>query len=1180
MEIKNCSIISTRFVKDYFSVYEGFYEKQTNANIFEYDLEKFRLASLNDVIQNILIPSDIANPIEIIDCFLGLNKKLYLVLPAHYEQISIKNSIYLEYDVEDLHQFLDKKASSKMFFITGKPQSGKSYFVNILNIYLVSKGFQSYYFSAIYRLASDIDIINNINQDFLGKDSTGIVTKIQYGYFQEKYQKEYAGNILAVAAKNPVVLIFDNFDLLSKNVQNLILSIYRIIMLNPGNNEVIFCFTTLNGTYTVLVDEELSKNCFRRKMPAVTFYELRNLAKKVDVISNLKDETLNDELLKHLYSITSANLSHIQFVLSKVHTKQIAWNSTFLSKSIESIYSETLAYLDQLDLEILSIFKKIKIPLSLQALQYIYRHSTKNETTFDNIYNSINKLEDLNFIALVLHEKQLYYYFAYREMMDYVPEPIAEDKIFEYLGDYYNSRNERIENILFCYIQSKNIVKSYDSLMKFIEIYKKYYDYEPVIYYIDKVLQTFKLSNDQRFDLLYEKAEILANMSMWFESLTMLYELLPYSRNIDDIYYYICQNYYYLGDYGSFEEFIQAYSNQINSNKKLKLKINFIEAPILCIKGDRDKATNLLKELGKTIKNEKFEKKNELLKEYYICCANCYFILNEVALAKEYLYKAHIDQDDIFNVHQLLDIYLLQSKFAIYENLYNMSLSWANKGLTLCDQFYNLRYISDFDFIIGLNLYHLKNYSGSLVYLKKASKIKEELNHKFDLALIRYYEALVLYNIGNFSQAISKVFKAAYIFKTLDAKVFYKLSQLLLVKCEFEMRNYERAFYILRQIAKEFELTAIEKEELIYYVTKIQQTINSMNETIDLIRQTGDFTKIPSYFHSLRNVRTINEDLSLKLLYSLQHLVDQNPHFEKVYEEIIIYLTNFMNADISFLVTLNQEKGFQIIKKYSPVGMSSYSFKGTIAEILKLAIIYEEKVTTMTYDSETILCIPLYRLSRLPPARSKKLSVRIRKNYLGFIFLFFSNEPQSESILSISNSYGIINSTVTNSLEYKYLSREDDYSYRFKVFKEIVSREIYNCKIDFHPYCFGYLKIIVPSDSNISGVRINSTLDKFSSYLAKYFRSEDLVTRLSESEFLIFLPFAEKFGENSLKNKFAETLKCINNEINLKNPGIINISCLYALEFYEPSEQGTDFSESKIERIIEHLKGNARELIP
>jgi len=34
------------------------------------------------------------------------------------------------------------------------------------------------------------------------------------------------------------------------------------------------------------------------------------------------------------------------------------------------------------------------------------------------------------------------------------------------------------------------------------------------------------------------------------------------------------------------------------------------------------------------------------------------------------------------------------------------------------------------------------------------------------------------------------------------------------------------------------------------------------------------------------------------------------------------------------------------------------------------------------------------------------------------------------------------------------------------------------------------------------------------------------------------------------------------------------------LEFYEPSEQGTDFSESKIERIIEHLKGNARELIP
>jgi len=287
-----------------------------------------------------------------------------------------------------------------------------------------------------------------------------------------------------------------------------------------------------------------------------------------------------------------------------------------------------------------------------------------------------------------------------------------------------------------------------------------------------------------------------------------------------------------------------------------------------------------------------------------------------------------------------------------------------------------------------------------------------------------------------------------------------------------------------------------------------------------------------------------------------------------------------MNADISFLVTLNQEKGFQIVKKYSPVGMSSYSFKGTIGEILKLKIVYEEKVTTMTYDSETIICIPLYRLSRLPPARSKKLSVRIRKNYLGFIFLFFSNEPQNESILSISNSYGIINSTVTNSLEYKYLSREDDYSYRFKVFREIVSREIYNCKIDFHPYSFGYLNIIIPVDVNISGVHPENILDRFSSYLAKYFRSEDLVTRLSEKEFLIFLPFAEKFGENSLKNKFVETLKSINSEINLVNEKNIRISCLYALKFYEPSEQGTDYSENNIEKIIEYLKGNARELIP
>jgi len=106
--------------------------------------------------------------------------------------------------------------------------------------------------------------------------------------------------------------------------------------------------------------------------------------------------------------------------------------------------------------------------------------------------------------------------------------------------------------------------------------------------------------------------------------------------------------------------------------------------------------------------------------------------------------------------------------------------------------------------------------------LKKASKLKEELNHKFDLGIIRYYEALTLFKLGNFSQSITKTYKAAHIFKVLDAKQYYKESQLLLIKTEFELRNYERGFYLLRSLSKEYELTTLEKEELLFYINKIK----------------------------------------------------------------------------------------------------------------------------------------------------------------------------------------------------------------------------------------------------------------------------------------------------------------------------------------------------------------------
>lgn len=1173
MQIKQFTILSTKIAKEKYVLYDGFWGKKIKVNIFKFFLNKLSIDNINDVIYKILIEADIGNPIEIISCFIGINGNLFIILPFEYEQLSNSRGVYLDYDIDELNYFLNKESSTKLLIINGKSLSGKSYFANILNIYFVIKNFETFFFTAIFKLAADVEIVNNMMESFFQDEieENRINKKIQFGYFQEKYQRLFASKILSIASKSPVTIFFDNIDLLSKSAQNLILGIYKTIQINPGKYPIILCLISANGITHLLVDEEMSRNSFRRVMPHVTFNELKKLTNFVSIIKKNENNSNQTELLHHLNKITEGQLPLIQFILSRISYNQISWDDSFLRQTLPKIYSEEISKLNNLDLIILSIFKSFKIPLSFLAFKYIAPICIGENFEYDDVYKSINKLKNLFFLSTTILNKNIHMYLSYKEMLPYIPDYEKQNKIYESCGDYYSSIEENMELILYCYINSKNTEKSLSALSKFIEYYKKIYDFEPILFYIDKVLQTFSLTQDKRFELLYEKAEIFSHLSLWFESLSMLYELLPYSKKIEDIYYYICYNYFNLGEYDALEEFIEAYQQAIYSNPILKIKIGFIQAPILSIKNENIKAISLIDELYDLILRQK--NNEDLLKEYYICSANCYYIMNDIKKAKEMINKADLKKEDIQSAPYFMEIYLLQSKFALFEKQYNLSLSWANKGLSLCEHFYNLRYLSDFYSITGLNLFYLKNYNSTLLYLKKAAKLKEELNHKFDLGVIRYYEALTLFKLGNYSQAIAKTFKAAHIFKILDAKQYYKNSQILLIKSEFELRNYERAFYLLRSLSKDYEFTFEEKEELLYYMTKIQEIILSMNNTISFVLETKDFSKIPSYFNSMRNSRISFDDLSLKLVYSLQHLVDQNPHFEKVYEEILVYLTNYTNADISYLVLAYPNNEFKIISKYSSLNIASITNKETIFELLKLKILYEEKVTTLSYDHENIVCIPLYRVSRLPSTRAKKLTSRIRKNYLGFILMFFSADPKKEIIFSISNSYTIINSIIINSLEYSNLSKEDDYTYRFRVFKEIVIREAYNCCQENHNYSFGYVKIEGLVD-NITDNNFKNKIKEFGSNLHHVLRSEDLVTHLSDSEYFIFLPFAEKFGEEALKIKIVNSfISLFNNAFDKEISKTIEINVSFL--FFSPCDKNIIID---LDHIINELKDKATKI--
>lgn len=1174
MQIRQYSIISTLAANDKYVLYEGYWDKKLKVSIFEFYKDQLIINDPNDVIYRVLIPADIGNPIEIISCFIGSNENLYIILPEEFERLSQSRGVYLDYNLSELNYFLEKESKTKLLLLNGKSLSGKSFFANILNIYFVAKNYETFYFSSIFKLVQDVEFVNNMVEAFFSdQDKEGRINKkIQYGYFQEKYQKIFASKILSLASKNPVIIFYDNLDLLSKNVLNLILGIYKTLQINEGNHQVIFCLISLNGLSHLLVDEEMARNSFRRVMPHVTFNELVKLANYIPAIKQNERNSNQSELLHHLYKITEAQLSNIQFILSRISLNHINWDDSFLQQTLSKIYIDEISRLSDLDLKILSIFKTVKIPLSFLAFKYLAPICIGEKFEFTQVYDSINKLKKLFFLSTSIANKNLQMYLSYKEMLPYISDYENQNLVYETLGDYYKSIEENIELILYCYINSKKMDKTLEVLSDFIELYKKVYDFEPILFYIDKVLQMFPVDQEKRFQLLYEKAEVYSHLSLWFESLTMLYELLPYTKKTDNIYYYICYNYFYLGEYDALEEFIEAYQHAIYSNDILKIKIGFIQAPVFCIKGENEKALSIIDELYKLINLK--DNNEDLLKEYYIWAANCYYILNDIKKAKEMLNKAELKKENVNSAHYYMEIYLLQAKFSLEEKSYNVSLSWANKGLILCENFYNLRYISDFYYITGLNLFYLKNYNSALSYLKKASKLKEELNHKFDLGLIRYYEALSLFKLGNFNQAISKIYKSSHIFKILGAKQFYKNSQILLIKAEFELRNYERGFYLLRSLSKEFEFTIDEKEELLFYLTKIQETIISMNNTISSILDSKDFTRIPSFFNTIRNSRISFDDLSLKLVYSLQHIVDQSPHFEKVYEEILVYLTNYTDADISYLVLTYPSHEFKIISKYSPVNISSLTNKESIFELLKLKILYEEKVTTISYDNENIVCIPLYRLSRLPSTRAKKVTSRIRKNYLGFILLFFTGEPRRESIFSISNSYSIINSIIINSLEYNNLSKEDDYTFRFKVFKEIVIREVYNCCQENHNYGFGYIKLDINDKSTNAGV-INDKFKEFGIILHQVFRSEDMVTRISENEFFIFLPFAERSGESSLKLKIANSATLLMKKG--KEENLINKLNIYnSFSFYSPCEKNIIVD---LDNIINDLKEKATKIL-
>jgi len=350
MQIKNYTISNTKYAKDLFLCHEGYLEKKNKVNIFEFYIDKLNIDNPNDVIYKILIPADIGNPIEIISCFIGFNGNLFIVLPLEFEKLSQIRGVYLDYDIEDLNLFLKKEANPKLLVINGKNLSGKSYFANILNIYFVIKNYETFFFTAIFKLVQDVEIVNNMRQDFSQEEEEKQIKKIQFGYFPEKYQNSFASKILSIASKKPVTIIFDNIDLLSKNVQTLILGIYKIIQLNPGRYPVIFCLISTNGISHLLISEEFSRNSFIRKMLDVTFTELKKLTTFLPVIKNNSDNPNQNDLLHHLYKITEGHLPKIQFILSRISYGQIGWDESFLRQSLNKIYSEEISKLNELDL--------------------------------------------------------------------------------------------------------------------------------------------------------------------------------------------------------------------------------------------------------------------------------------------------------------------------------------------------------------------------------------------------------------------------------------------------------------------------------------------------------------------------------------------------------------------------------------------------------------------------------------------------------------------------------------------------------------------------------------------------------------------------------------------------------------------------------------------------------------
>ncbi len=1056
-----------------------------NSNYIYIEIDKNikTIRNIDDIYYKLLIPVGIFNPKLIINFYLIDDNKIGFIMPFDYN-----------YNQKEVPKYFELKKTiniteNSFHIINGEKGSGKTFIISLLKIYYQIKKYTILDLSIIQSFNTDkllLEILfNKLNIEFNKNKIINIYLH------QKEIENEITNKLKNIINKNKTFIIIDNFDICSYKVKKNILSIFSNIVKSQLSNNFLIFLSTSN-----YLNEDL-----------LSIINKKNLI-NIELTKNLIQDKLNS------YNNLLANSFYTLNVLNKNNID----SSDDINKEVKRILNSLSSY----QTLILNILILSEYPIKISMLKNIFLNYCKDlEYKEDILLKELYMVHNLAYIDIVIVNEEMYFVFPFKYLFYNTKYKFNKSELYLIIAEYYKKYTIEPKPVLYYSILANNKKLSHDFLHKLIYTYSQNYNFETILYFIEKFLHKFELSNIEYYTILKRKADIQVKARLWYKAIdTIDFILKSFKKNedIDSIYYlYGLANFYICNYSVSYHYLIKC--NKISKNNKQQILSLLKISMILIHENHTSIANKYINKINKSIKESNYDietKEHLYLKTNII---NFYLFISEKKLQK--------GQDLILN--SLSNAKFLNSKIHIeflielaylfcIKKDYSKSFNYLAKSYNIASNINDKKFLSDIYFILGLNFSNMKNNKKSIEYLNLALKIKESIHESYYVGIINYKISEYYVNINKFEIAEKYNRKALLIFKKNNIQHYYTYSLMLNAEILIHKRNFNQAVYLYKSIMKKNKRKSFFYKESLNQITKIYNRLIKYTGILKNFIDNQDFEQIDKIFRSKSMI-----DADFFVIYKnfedqFEYIINNNTGLNKNYNKLLNLLLDFSLSEQAFIFNIEQDNPM-LYEKVSRA-YSSKTDKYKINKIIQNHDSSKDNIYYINIDNYYYLYIPLISVSTMDSNRLKEENLHLRKNKIGFIVLESDYLFHKDTVNVINAKYDLINIELTKALQYKLFNFHDGQNIiKKRFFKNQVFTEIKNCIFDNIPFGFLYIEL----DSN------DNCFDNFLTYISKnifkHYRMSDLITKYSNKEILIFLPLAKKEGKEGIERKTNELIK-------------------------------------------------------